>query len=140
MPSEVRASLRKKLPDYMIPSIFTFLEALPLNPSGKVDRAALPDPVGFNTRQASGRPPETPTELAVAEVWQEVLGVDTVHADDNFFELGGHSLLAMQVAARLEKRVGGPVNPMKLAFLNLSQFAVECEPEEGDSDAQDLPR
>jgi acyl carrier protein len=126
MPSELRALLRKRLPEYMIPSIFTFLERLPLNQSGKVDRRALPDPTGFQTRASAGRPPETEAEKFVAEVWREVLGVQEIHAEDNFFDLGGHSLLAMRVTVKAQKRFGRHVNPIKLAFLNLSQFAVEC--------------
>ncbi len=127
MASELRAALRRRLPDYMIPNIFQFLDALPLNTSGKVDRGALPDPRGFATRVSSSSPPRTDAEKMLASVWQEVLGIDRVHVEDNFFDLGGHSLLAMQVTARLESREGIQINPMKLAFLNLGQFAAECD-------------
>lgn len=127
MASELRTELRRRLPDYMIPNIFQFLDALPLNASGKVDRGALPDPRGFATRASSSSPPGTEAEKMLASVWQEVLGVEQVHVEDNFFDLGGHSLLAMQVTARLESREGIQINPMKLAFLNLGQFAAECE-------------
>jgi acyl carrier protein len=94
--------LRLKLPDYMIPSAFVWLDALPLTNNGKVDKRALPVPDG--TRCESGAefaPPRTPAERFVAGIWAQKLGLDQVGLSDNFFELGGHSLLAMQVVTRL---------------------------------------
>jgi len=102
--SEMRKSLGEKLPDYMIPSAFLFLDALPLLPSGKVNRRDLPEP-------GTARPnletvfvePRTPVEQALAEVWSKVLGLDQVGLHDNFLELGGDSLLASQVISRVIK-------------------------------------
>ncbi|WP_327583586.1 amino acid adenylation domain-containing protein [Nonomuraea sp. NBC_00507] len=100
--AEVRAWLAERLPDYMIPARYVWLdEPPPLKSHGKVDRGALPDPAPETT----GRfvPPRTIAEQAVAAVWAELLDVPEVGATDDFFELGGHSLLAMRVVARLRQ-------------------------------------
>jgi acyl-CoA synthetase (AMP-forming)/AMP-acid ligase II/acyl carrier protein len=99
---ELRGFLNMKLPDYMIPSFFVFLDTLPLTPNGKVDWCALPAP--DHTRPALDRAlvaPRTPMEEEVARIWVEVLGVQQVGLHDNFFELGGHSLKATQIMSRL---------------------------------------
>src|SRR4029077_3401320 len=100
---QLRKMLQKRLPDYMVPSAFVILEALPLTANGKVDRRALPAP--------EGRPevgvyvaPRTPTEEALAAIWSEVLKVDRVGIEDNFFELGGHSLLALTLIERMRRQ------------------------------------
>ncbi|MFD8820245.1 condensation domain-containing protein, partial [Streptomyces sp. NPDC059627] len=100
--ADLRAYLRRRLPDFMIPSVFVELAALPLTPAGQTDRAALPDP-GSDRPDLDGPyvPPATPTEDLVAGILAEVLGMDPIGALDNFFELGGHSLLAMQVISRV---------------------------------------
>jgi acyl carrier protein len=100
--SELRHFLQQKLPDYMIPSAFVFLEALPLNPNGKVDRRALPAP--DSTRPNLNQdftPPENDVEKVLAGIWEEVLDLKQVGLFDNFFELGGHSLLATQIISRI---------------------------------------
>ncbi|MGF7034182.1 amino acid adenylation domain-containing protein [Paenibacillus mucilaginosus] len=96
-----RMDLRRKLPDYMVPSAFVLLDRLPLSPNGKVDRKALPVPEGGGIREQPYTPPRTRTESALAVVWAEVLGLEKVGIHDNFFELGGHSLLATQVISRI---------------------------------------
>jgi amino acid adenylation domain-containing protein len=104
---DLRAFLRRRLPDYMQPGTFVFLAALPLTPNGKLDRAALPAPQGERPDlRAEYVPPGDETELAVAEVWQEVLGLERVGLHDNFFDLGGHSLLLIQIHDRLRERFG----------------------------------
>ncbi len=100
--SELRDHLRNKLPDYMIPAHFVFMEALPLTPNGKIDRKALPDPDMSETREEH-IPPRNPTEEAIASIWADVLGRERVGVRDDFFELGGHSLLATQVVSRLRE-------------------------------------
>jgi amino acid adenylation domain-containing protein len=102
--SALRECVQAKLPDYMTPAVFVKLSALPLTPNGKVDRRALPAPE--QTRPAVddlARPARTPIEEAVAGIWGEVLGLDSVGIEDNFFELGGHSLLATQVISRVRQ-------------------------------------
>ncbi|GAC44498.1 non-ribosomal peptide synthetase module [Paenibacillus popilliae ATCC 14706] len=98
---EVREHLKKKLPDYMLPTIFMKLEELPLSPSGKVSRSALPQP----KRNLTGKEktaPVTATEKGVAMIWADILGCENVGLEDQFFELGGHSLLAIKVISRVK--------------------------------------
>ncbi len=110
----VRQALAKSLPDYMMPSSFTWLASLPLSPNGKLDRKALPLPEAAGC----GRPyvaPESALEQQIAQIWASVLQVEQVGLDDHFFELGGHSLLATQVTARVETELGTTV-PLDLLF------------------------
>jgi len=100
--TEVRGFLKKKLPDYMVPSHFMSMEAMPLTPNGKIDRAVLPVP--DNSRPELDAPfvmPITPVEEQLAQIWSEVLGINKVGVNDNFFDLGGHSLAAMRVVSRV---------------------------------------
>ncbi|MEO0768467.1 MAG: amino acid adenylation domain-containing protein [Cyanobacteria bacterium J06649_4] len=100
--SEVYQFLKGKLPDYMLPSAFVLLPRLPLTPSGKVDRRALPEPDPSQRIVAEAFvAPSTPVEQTLASIWCELLQLERVGIHDNFFELGGHSLLATQVTARV---------------------------------------
>ncbi|MFI7229618.1 amino acid adenylation domain-containing protein [Nonomuraea angiospora] len=102
--AEIRTWLAERLPDYMIPARYVWLdEPPPLKSHGKVDRAALPDPAPETTGRFEE--PRTAAERTVAAVWAELLGVAEVGAMDDFFELGGHSLLAMRVVARLRQEL-----------------------------------
>jgi amino acid adenylation domain-containing protein len=100
--AELRAFLRRSLPEHMLPALFQTLAALPLTPSGKVDRRALPAPerVGSEVYE----PPATEVERVLAGMWRDLLGVERVGREDDFFELGGHSLLATRLASRLRDR------------------------------------
>jgi amino acid adenylation domain-containing protein len=112
----LRQRLGETLPGYMVPGVFMALDSLPLGPTGKVDRGALPAPV--DGERQSDRPyvaPQTPLEETVAAVWTEVLGIARPGVRDNFFELGGHSLKAIQVLARLRARTGADV-PLPALF------------------------
>jgi amino acid adenylation domain-containing protein len=104
---ELRSFLKEKLPDYMVPSLFVPLESLPLTPSGKVNRQALPPPDGARP-QLSQRfiEPRTEIEDLAAQIWREVLKLEKIGVYDNFFDLGGHSLLATRVVARLRANFG----------------------------------
>ncbi|MEV1174587.1 amino acid adenylation domain-containing protein, partial [Nonomuraea sp. NPDC049784] len=100
--AELRASVRDSLPEYMVPSIFMELPALPVTRHGKLDRAALPAPDNLQPGSESDyAPPRTATEEVLAGIWAQVLGLERVGVTDDFFDLGGHSLLATQVISRL---------------------------------------
>ncbi|MFE3442480.1 amino acid adenylation domain-containing protein [Nocardia sp. NPDC059180] len=102
-PLELRAAISDRLPSYMVPASIVALAEFPLNPSGKLDRKALPEPV-FESREF--RTPSTPVEEIVAGVFGEVLGVGRVGVDDDFFALGGNSLIATQAVSRLGAALG----------------------------------
>jgi amino acid adenylation domain-containing protein len=104
--SELRQFLTQKLPEYMIPSAFVILKALPLTLNGKIDFQALPEPDSYNRELAATyQPPQTELEQNIANIWQEILNVEKVGINDNFFELGGHSLLLVQVHSKLQKTI-----------------------------------
>jgi amino acid adenylation domain-containing protein len=98
---ELRAHLKGLLPEYMVPSAFVILERLPLTPNGKLDRRALPAPDLQAYAAREYEPPEGEIEETLAQIWQQVLGVQQIGRHDNFFDLGGHSLSAMQVIVRI---------------------------------------
>ena len=105
--SELRDFLRKKLPHYMMPSGFVFLDNLPLTPNGKVDRRALPAPDRTRSESESGFvAPRDAVELELAQVWGLILGTHPVGVRDNFFDLGGQSLLAARLFAEIQKMFG----------------------------------
>ncbi|MDZ8188239.1 MAG: amino acid adenylation domain-containing protein [Nostoc sp. ChiSLP02] len=98
---ELRSDLKKKLPEYIVPSAIVILESLPLTPNGKIDRRALPAPQASSELLEKYVAPRTPIEEVLALIWQQVLKVELVGRHDNFFELGGHSLLATQLISRV---------------------------------------
>ncbi|MCX7890250.1 MAG: amino acid adenylation domain-containing protein, partial [Rhodobacteraceae bacterium] len=100
--AELREHLSQTLPPYMVPAAFVVLDALPLTPSGKADRRALPAPGPVEAGEGYVAP-RTPAEAEIARVWGEVLSIGQVGVNDNFFELGGHSLLAVRVVERLRR-------------------------------------
>jgi amino acid adenylation domain-containing protein len=104
---QLRRPLKSRLPPFMVPSTFVVLEALPVTPNGKLDRASLPAPDGgrpdLERRYAA---PENPMQETLASIWREVLGIARVGVDDDFFDLGGHSLLAVKMLARVHDSVG----------------------------------
>jgi amino acid adenylation domain-containing protein len=128
--SEVRRSLRRTLPDFMVPSLIVALDSMPLSPNGKIDRKALPDP--FKTTRPIATEREAPAsglEQKMAEIWRSILAVDAIYAEDNFFELGGHSLLSLRVAQAVEKETGYRMDPRALFFNSLRQVATLVERE-----------
>jgi amino acid adenylation domain-containing protein len=102
----LRGFLREKLPEYLVPSVFVFLEAMPLTPNGKLDRRALPAPGASDLAARDETPPRTPEELLLARLWCDLLALPQVGIHANFFELGGHSLLATQLVSRLRQQLG----------------------------------
>jgi amino acid adenylation domain-containing protein len=112
---DLRLFLKERLPEFMIPAVFVPLDALPLNPNGKVDRRALA--AGAALRVEGGRErdrrvrPRGPVEEILASIWEEVLGVTRVGARDDFFDLGGHSLLVVRVLSRVRETLGADLPP-----------------------------
>jgi aryl carrier-like protein len=110
----LRRFLQERLPDYMMPAAFLFLEQWPLNASGKVDRQALRRlPLPFAAAKADFTLPRTPTEQTLVDIWQSLLPVEQVGVHDNFFELGGDSILSIQIVARA-RQAGLSLSPHHL--------------------------
>src|SRR5262249_25146432 len=126
--SELRAFLKTRLPDYMVPATFVWLEAMPATPNGKVDRRALPVPQPTRVAlEDTSAAPRTPWERLLAEIWQEVLEGHYPGVYDNFFDVGGHSLLSIRVIHSIAKRTGLQLNLRDLMFQTLGQLASACE-------------
>ncbi len=126
--NELRSALAQSLPRYMLPSYFVQLDALPLTPNGKIDRKALPKPEGRLQTGIEYEAPRTETEVMLANLWQEVLGIEQAGIYDNFFDLGGHSLKATTLVNRIYKEMH-TVLPLKEVFQspNLEHMAKVIE-------------
>jgi amino acid adenylation domain-containing protein len=103
--SDVTCHLRDRLPDYMVPSAFVPLEALPLTSSSKIDRRALPAPAEPSEPHPAESEPRDLLELGLLPIWRELFGRNSISTKDSFFDLGGHSLLAVRLATEVEKRM-----------------------------------
>ena len=107
--SELRIVLKERLPAYMVPSTFVFLDAFPVTPNGKLDREALPPPETRSSESEESElsvPPRTATEEVLAGIWCEFLKLKQVSVHDNFFELGGHSLMVAQMINGINRAFG----------------------------------
>lgn len=125
---QLRTHAGKHLPAYMVPSTFVFLETLPLTPSGKIDRKALPVPSRTIERTIENIvEPRGELELVMARIWEEFLEIDGVQATDMFFDLGGHSLLSIKVVERFERETGLRIAPMDLVNQTLRQIVAGIE-------------
>ncbi|MGY2376657.1 non-ribosomal peptide synthetase [Pseudomonas sp. SDO524_S393] len=124
-PHDVRTALAAELPEYMVPALLMRLDAMPLSPSGKLDRRALPEPV-WQVREHIE--PETPLQQQIAAIWREVLGVPRIGLRDDFFALGGHSLLATQIISRTRQTCDVEL-PLRTLFeaSELGAFAEQIE-------------
>ncbi len=133
--AEVLDSLQNRLPGYMIPAHLMVVDEFPLGATGKLDRAALPDP---QMPDREYRAPVTADERAVAEVFATALGVDQVGLDDDFFRLGGNSLSAVRVRAALAERLGIPV-PLRHLFAHstVSQLALALRRDTAETSGPD---
>lgn len=123
--NELRAYLRERLPEYMVPAAFIELAVLPLTANGKVDRDALPAPASVPTADSTAfHAPSTATETILADIWAQVLRLERVGVDNNFFELGGDSILSMQVIARA-RQAGVHLTPKQLfQFQTIAELAA----------------
>ncbi|OAB44753.1 non-ribosomal peptide synthetase [Paenibacillus glacialis] len=132
--NELRNALGKELPNYMIPSYFVQLQAMPLTTNGKLDRKALPAPEGSVQTGTDYVAPRTDTENQLAQLWQEVLGLQQIGVHDNFFDIGGHSMRATMLVAKIHKEMA--INlPLKVVFQSptieqMAQIIIDTEQDE----------
>ncbi|WP_224360638.1 non-ribosomal peptide synthetase [Hyalangium versicolor] len=118
--ADLRAHLRTNLPEYMIPSAFCFLDALPLSPSGKLDRRALPPPSSApSDSEAAPVLPQTELERRITAIWKDVLRLEQVGIHDNFFDLGGHSLLLANLRTQLRQQLS-----VEVSMIDLFQYTT----------------
>jgi hypothetical protein len=122
--SELRRHLRKRLPDHLVPANVVELHALPKGPDGRVRTEELADPFAPADTYVA---PRTEMERAVAQIYQEALGLERVGAHDNFFDIGGHSLLALRVVNKIAKLTGVRLNQPAIVLQTVEQIAAECE-------------
>jgi len=135
---DLRRRLSEQLPDYMVPTAFVRIDAVPLTSNGKVDLKALPSP----DQQASGErkfvPPRNPDEEKLVSIWKEVLKMESIGVTDNFFELGGHSLLATQIISRIRNafRVQMPLHSFLAtpSVAGLAEKIPQCPPAESEEE------
>ncbi|MBD2410736.1 amino acid adenylation domain-containing protein [Nostoc calcicola FACHB-3891] len=142
---ELRRFLQSQMPEYMVPGYFVFLDTLPLNPNGKIDRRALPAPdtsdIGLSTNFV---PPQNPTEEVLASIWAKVLRLEQIGIHNNFFELGGHSLLATQVMSRVRQAFGIEISLQVLfenpTIANLAQAIAQNQIPQHNPQNQIIPQ
>ena len=138
----LRGFLKARLPDYMVPAMFSFLETFPLTSNGKIDRKALPPP---DQRRSDPNgtfvAPCTVTEKLLAKIWAEVLQLDRVGVHDNFFELGGHSLSAMRLISKISSALNRSLG-LKLLFMHpsIAELAVVLDEIRSDEPSSDVPK
>jgi surfactin family lipopeptide synthetase C len=133
--SDLRYFLQERLPNYMLPSIFMLLEALPLLPNGKLDRRSLPAPDNLQPELAATYvAPQTELERTIATIWQEVLQITKVGLYDNFFDLGGHSLLMIQVHSKLRQILNRDLSMIEMfKYPTVNSFAKYLSQEKIDA-------
>jgi amino acid adenylation domain-containing protein len=127
-PMELREHVSSRLPQHMVPSTFILLQAMPLTPNGKIDRARLPTDDAGHALLDAYVAPRNDTEEALCRIWMEILGAARVGVEDNFFELGGHSLSAIQTRSRIQAAFGVEL-PLRALFdaPTISQLAPRIE-------------
>ncbi len=136
--SDLKTFLSGKVPEYMVPAYFTALESIPLAPSGKVDKKALPEPERNRSRdKADYVPPETDMEIVVAETWKEILKLDRVGTRDNFFDLGGNSLNIVMAGSKLKAELKRDIPAVTLFTYPTVQTLAEHLGREADTAEKD---
>lgn len=124
---QLRKFLRGLLPDYMIPQHFLTIDAIPLSPSGKINRRALPRPVAVQSSIGEYTPPRNAAEKAIAEIWTALIQPERpVGCEARFFEIGGHSLLGLEAIFRIEQRLSVSLHPRILYTEDLADIARQC--------------
>ncbi|MEU4812887.1 amino acid adenylation domain-containing protein [Nocardia fluminea] len=128
LPTSLTRSLRHTLPAHMVPTVLILLDQLPISLNGKIDRKGLPDPENYLRRTLGGSKPRTAVERLVAEMFEEVLGVEGVGADDSFFALGGNSLIATRVVTRINQALGSNLGIRDLFEADtVAELAARCD-------------
>ncbi len=139
---ELRNHLKARLPEYMVPTFFVFLDQMPLTANGKIDRKALPEPERNAEAGDAYHAPTTDTESTLATIWAEVLGVDRPGIHDNFFELGGDSILIIQMVARAHA-AGIKLVPKQLTefqtIAELARVAQDASPIQAENEPASGP-
>jgi amino acid adenylation domain-containing protein len=123
---DLRKFLKDRLPDYMVPAAFVLLDRLPLTPSGKVDRGALPSPDSRREAESGYVAPRTLLEAQLAHIWEEVLDIHPVGMADNFFDLGGDSLMVVELFAEIEKQLGKQIAMVSLVQAPTIELLARC--------------
>jgi amino acid adenylation domain-containing protein len=137
---ELRAYLGQRLPAALVPSSYVVLSALPIGPTGKIDRLALPTISLRRNTSNDYQAPGTEVEHALAQIWQRVLGVERIGVDDDLFELGAHSLTAIRAAGEIQQRLGVGVEVRTLfAAPTVRKLAAAVTEAGGDVPRRDLP-
>lgn len=129
----VKGFMVNQLPDYMVPSRYVVLEALPLNHNMKVDRFALPHPDEIRLTRSVENPPVTDTEKVLAAIWSKLLKIDDIQRTDNFFDLGGYSLLGMECVVAADAALKVKIDGMDLLRENLAVLAALLDKQRGVS-------
>ncbi len=124
-PPNLRKTIKKKLPDYMVPQHFVELNELPLTPNGKVDRKALPKPNTQSHTIEEYEPPINETEQALCQIWKDILNLESVSRTDNFFDIGGHSLLALRMIEQVNKTLNFRLNARTVILEPLFEIAAQ---------------
>ncbi|WP_400193668.1 amino acid adenylation domain-containing protein [Hymenobacter sp. B81] len=133
--TQLQEHMKSRLPEYMLPAAYVPVHTIPLTPNGKLDKRGLPDPETHRLRPERVRvAPATPVEARLAELWQELLGLEQVGCTDNFFEIGGHSLKATQLVSLLHREFHVRL-PLRTVFLQptireLAQVLAEAGTEQ----------
>ncbi len=123
--SDLKAFLKEKLPDFMVPSFVTIMEQFPLTPNGKIDRKAFPDPVDVSQSQTARKEPSTATEKQLAEIWNTTVGGHEIGLNDDFFDSGMDSLMAIQLMITIHKEFNVKIEPTDM--FNLSSIKLLAE-------------
>jgi acyl carrier protein len=128
---ELQESLQERLPPYMVPAALVALDSLPLTANGKLDYRALAAFAGRHSSQRRPAPASTLTELALSEIWKQVLNLERIGMEDNFFELGGHSLLAVKLTARVSERFAIHLSAVEVLQHPTVRQLAECIERQG---------
>ena len=139
-PADLRAFLREKLPEHMVPQHFVELDAIPVLPNGKVDRAGLPAAAAHLVGSDRTHTPRDVLELRIWRLWRDVLGIDGFGIDDNFFDLGGHSMLAVRLVGKIREELGVEISvPRLFQYPTIKAFTATLQKPDDNSDGVLVP-